>query len=70
VDYIQRILDLISDDPHEEINFNALDKMIKVVKTTLNTVKLSKVNGEQPKSFTYLWSTKDMHINQERNYDQ
>jgi hypothetical protein len=40
-DYIQRMLDLISDGPYEEINFNLLNiKMIKAVKTTLNTVKL------------------------------
>jgi hypothetical protein len=40
MDCIQRMLDLISDGPYEEINFNPLDKMIKAVKTTLNTVKL------------------------------
>jgi hypothetical protein len=59
-DYIQRMLDLISDGPYEEINFNPLDNMIKAVKTTLNTVKLKfniEVDGEQPKSTT--WSTKD-----------
>jgi hypothetical protein len=39
-DYIQRMLDLISDGPYEEINFNPQDKMIKAVKTTLNTFKL------------------------------
>jgi hypothetical protein len=41
-DYIQRMLDdLISDGLYKEINFNPLDKMIKALKTTLNTVKLS-----------------------------
>jgi hypothetical protein len=39
-DYIQKMLDLISDGPYEGINFNPLDKMIKAVKTTLNIVKL------------------------------
>jgi hypothetical protein len=39
-DYIQRMLDLISDGPYEEINFNPQDKLIKAVKITLNTVKL------------------------------
>jgi hypothetical protein len=39
-DYVQRMLDLISDGPYEEINFNPLDKMIRAVKITLNTVKL------------------------------
>jgi hypothetical protein len=34
------MLDLISDCSYEEINFNPLDKMIKAVKTTMNTVKL------------------------------
>jgi hypothetical protein len=34
------MLDLISDCPYEKIYFNPLDKIIKAVKTTLNTVKL------------------------------
>jgi hypothetical protein len=34
------MLDLISDGPYEEINFNPLDKMIKAENTTLCTVKL------------------------------
>jgi hypothetical protein len=39
--HIQRMLDLISDGPYEEINFNPLDNLIKAVKTTFNiTVKL------------------------------
>jgi hypothetical protein len=38
-DYIQRMEDLISDDPYEEVNFNPLDRMTKTVTTTLNFIK-------------------------------
>jgi Reverse transcriptase (RNA-dependent DNA polymerase) len=40
LDYIRRMEDLISDGPYIEINFNPLDKMIKAVKATLNTIKM------------------------------
>jgi hypothetical protein len=70
-DYIQGMLDLITDGPYEEINFDPLDNMIKAVKTTLNTVKL-KFNIE----LEVKWMVRnpkvprERHINQERNYDQ
>jgi hypothetical protein len=40
MDYKQRMPNLISDGPYEKINFNPLVKVVKAVKTTLNTVML------------------------------